>query len=99
MHKPLLADYLRQLNSRELRTTEFPYVEGDPKRVFNHRFVVVFIMGGVTYEEAALVASLNAANPNQKIILGGTCIHNSRSFLADLSRTEHVIDIEEEKRD
>lgn len=57
--------------------------------------VIIFIVGGTTYEEAKTVAQLNAqfaaghglagsigpAGPvsaNTRIILGGTCVHNSK---------------------
>jgi vacuolar protein sorting-associated protein 45 len=45
---------------------------------------VIFIVGGATYEEARMVAQLNAANKSQRIILGGTTMLNSASFIADL---------------
>ena len=46
-------------------------------------------MGGVTYEEAAKISELNAASDaaGMRILLGGTCVHNSKSFLAELART------------
>ena len=66
--------------------------------------VVVFIVGGCTYDEAAIVAGINAgtisiggaagsagsaaaaapATPPFRVILGGTAIHNSKTFLAEL---------------
>ena len=101
MHKPYLADIVTMLNGKALKPTEFPYVEGDPKRQYNHKFVILFMVGGATFEEAAMVAALNAANPaGQRIILGGTAIHNSQSFLADVSGGLHAtIDVGDEKTD
>ncbi|KAI0004570.1 Sec1-like protein [Russula compacta] len=49
--------------------------------------VIVFIIGGTTYEEARTVALLNQEPPTTggtvgaRILLGGTCVHNSASFL------------------
>jgi hypothetical protein len=43
----------------------------------HHKFVMVFIVGGATFEEAKLVHELNAANEGQRIVLGGTSILNS----------------------
>lgn len=64
----------------------------------NHKFVIIFIVGGATYGEAAAVAALNAANPNQRIVLGGTTIHNSDTFLEDVSSGFHAaVDIGDEK--
>lgn len=45
--------------------------------------VIVFIIGGTTYEEARTVALLNQEPPTTggaggaRILLGGTCVHNS----------------------
>lgn len=51
--------------------------------------VIVFIIGGATYEEALSIHSLNVAGYN--CILGGTTIHNSESFIREvLSATEGV---------
>lgn len=49
--------------------------------------VIVFIVGGVTYEESTKVAEINANNANgkRKVILGGNTIHNSNTFLTELS--------------
>ena len=52
------------------------------------RDVIVFTIGGVTYEESAAVHQLNrqssasgsAAQP-LNVILGGTHVHNARSFI------------------
>lgn len=44
--------------------------------------VVVFIVGGATYEEAFAVHQLNIAG--YRVILGGTTIHNSDSFINEV---------------
>ena len=46
--------------------------------------VIVFMIGGATYEEATKVAEFNVANPTMKVILGGSCVHNSTSFLGEI---------------
>jgi vacuolar protein sorting-associated protein 45 len=48
--------------------------------------IFVFVVGGATYEEARAVALLNAANKSQRIILGGTCMLSSASFLKDMEK-------------
>lgn len=47
--------------------------------------VIVFIVGGVTYEEATKVAEMNSNYPTRKVILGGNTIHNSNTFLTELA--------------
>ncbi|KAK2189512.1 hypothetical protein NP493_104g04040 [Ridgeia piscesae] len=47
--------------------------------------IIVFIIGGATYEEALLVYSLSANTPGVRIVLGGTAVHNMSSFLEEIS--------------
>lgn len=43
--------------------------------------IIVFVIGGVTYDEARLVAEINATTPGVRIVLGSTSIINSEMFL------------------
>ena len=52
--------------------------------------MVVFVVGGTTYEEAKVVAELNAAcekgegwSAGMRIVLGGTSVQSSTTFLRD----------------
>jgi len=48
--------------------------------------LIVFIVGGVTFEESKEVSmTYNVPGNSNKVILGGTSIVNSESFLADVS--------------
>jgi len=40
--------------------------------------IIVFMVGGATYEEAFAVYNLNKTLPGVKIVLGGTTIHNCK---------------------
>ena len=46
----------------------------------------MFVVGGATYEEARVVALLNAANKQQRVILGSTCMLNSKTFLEEFQK-------------
>lgn len=46
--------------------------------------IVIFMVGGVMLEEARLVAEINASTPAVRIVLGGTGVLNSASFLDEL---------------
>lgn len=83
-HKPLLYYTLDQLFKGKLKEPLFPFIDLS----FNQRprEVILFVVGGVTYEEAKVVAELNATMQGTRIILGGTNIHNSQSFLQELQR-------------
>lgn len=51
--------------------------------------VIVFIVGGATYEEALAVHAMNLSG--YKCILGGTTIHNSDTFIQEvLSATSGI---------
>lgn len=43
------------------------------------------MVGGVTYEEACKVAELNATQGSGNVVLGGSFVHNSTSFLEELN--------------
>ncbi|KAJ2157670.1 vacuolar protein sorting-associated protein 45 [Coemansia sp. RSA 552] len=51
--------------------------------------IIVFMVGGATLDEEMAVARLNAkfSSQNMRIVLGSTSIHNSHSFLTELSTT------------
>ena len=49
----------------------------------------MFVVGGATYEEAKMVAQINASSPGMRVVLGGTTVHNSASFLEEV---EDVVD-------
>lgn len=53
-------------------------------RVAHPKEVILFIVGGVTYSEAAAVAAYNVKRPDCRVVLGGTCIHNSERWPTQL---------------
>ncbi|BFF89300.1 vacuolar protein sorting-associated protein 45 [Drosophila madeirensis] len=82
-HTPLLKETLEDIfKGRELDPV-FPAINSElvPFRRPPQE-LVVFIIGGATYEEALAVHQLN--NSGYKIILGGTTIHNSQSFINEV---------------
>ena len=40
--------------------------------------VLVFVVGGATYEEALCVYNLNRSVPGVRIVLGGTTVHSTK---------------------
>ena len=53
----------------------------DCLKFFRPKEVFVFMIGGVTFQEAAIVGEFNNSNLKNKVILAGDFIHNSKSFL------------------
>jgi hypothetical protein len=91
-HKPLLFEIISDVLNSKLRADYYPYLVGQPSRD-PPKHLIVFFVGGTTYEEALVVSEFNAAGPDgksysnpskTKIVLGGTHVHNSSSFLNEL---------------
>lgn len=80
--EPPLKRILLDMIQGKLSEVIFPYLETNPKE--RPQNIIIFIVGGITYEEAAVVAELNAQYQDVSILLGGNVIHNSKSFLADV---------------
>ncbi|CED82751.1 vacuolar protein sorting-associated protein 45 [Phaffia rhodozyma] len=99
-HKPHLLQTVDLLLKGRLKETSYPYLEVEESgisasvaRTQRPQDIILFMVGGTTYEEARAVALLNqqlqasanatSGNPSSapRILLGGTCVHNSKSFL------------------
>ncbi|KAL5524559.1 VPS45 [Sanghuangporus sanghuang] len=101
-HNPHLSQTVESLLKGRLKDTLYPFVEnpGPNASLQRPQDVIIFVIGGATYEEARVVSLLNqdlssgsgppgsatASAAGTRILLGGTTVHNSRSFL-DMIRT------------
>jgi vacuolar protein sorting-associated protein 45 len=88
-HVPVLMDTIQAIVNRKLKTDTYPFVPGSasgPQPELNvPDEIIVFMVGGVTYEEATKVSEFNEANKGKiQVILGGSTVHNSTSFLEEL---------------
>ncbi|VDC00704.1 unnamed protein product [Peniophora sp. CBMAI 1063] len=84
-HTPHLSQTLEHLFKGRLREASYPFLEspGPNASLQRPQDVIIFIIGGTTYEEARHIALLNqegAATGGARLLLGGTCVHNSSSF-------------------
>ncbi|KZT09400.1 vacuolar protein sorting-associated protein 45 [Laetiporus sulphureus 93-53] len=89
-HQPHLAETLEDLFKGRLRDTSYPFLDGGGPNASLQRpqDVIIFMIGGTTYTEARAVALLNqesaqsgSSTAGVRLLLGGTCIHNSSSFV------------------
>ncbi|KAJ1020119.1 hypothetical protein NDA16_004399 [Ustilago loliicola] len=103
-HTPHLVQTVDNLMRGRLRDTSYPFVSssqsGAPSNLAERpQDVILFIIGGATYEEARSIALLNAqhqrgaqagaqqsavggmAGTGTRFLLGGTSVHNSRTYL------------------
>ncbi|XP_038238424.1 vacuolar protein sorting-associated protein 45 isoform X2 [Dermochelys coriacea] len=83
-HQPFLHEALDQLIKGKLKDGQYPYLGPSTLRD-RPQDIIVFIIGGATYEEALTVYNLNRTTPGVRIVLGGTTIHNTKSFLEEIS--------------
>lgn len=89
-HVPVLMDTIQSICRGKLRMESHPYLVGKPPGagIGNDPVpedIIVFMAGGVTYEEATKIEEFNRTNPFKvKVVLGGSTIHNSTSFLEEL---------------
>ena len=88
-HVPVLMDLIQSATKGRLKLETHPFVDGgsrgtQPETVVPEE-IIVFIAGGVTYEEATKISEFNETNPGGiRIVLGGSTVHNSTSFLDEL---------------
>ncbi|KAI9223286.1 Sec1-like protein [Blastocladiella britannica] len=99
-HAPKMHATLEALVRGKLKEAQFPFV--DPVAASASGFsgagpggnataraadVIVFVIGGCTYEEARFAAQLSAATPGVRIVVGGHTVLNSQSFMKQVHDT------------
>lgn len=94
-HSPRLESTLQDLIKGRLNMNIYPFVEGGGQTRDKPQDIIVFMVGGATYEEAKMVAQVNASSPGVRVVLGGTGVLNSSSFLEDV---EEAVDAWPEPR-
>lgn len=89
-HEPLVQHTIENIMKGKAKDSDYPYVGPSLGPKDKPQDVIVFIVGGTTYEEARAVAALNAAakkdGSNHRIILGGTAVLNSSDFVGSLRK-------------
>ena len=84
-HKPYASSIVDSTIKGKLLAADFPStVKGqDAPTATKPTNVIAFIIGGATFEEAADLSTTHNSE-RDCVILGGTSIHNSKSFIADI---------------
>ncbi|KAF2457109.1 vacuolar protein sorting-associated protein 45 [Lineolata rhizophorae] len=83
-HSPRLESTLQDLIRGRLREAAYPFLEGSGSTREKPQDIVVFMVGGTTYEEARMIAQVNASSPGIRVVLGGTAVLNSETFLEEV---------------
>ncbi|ERN16923.1 vacuolar protein sorting-associated protein 45 homolog isoform X2 [Amborella trichopoda] len=88
-HQPLLFQTMENITKGRLRDVDYPFV-GNHFQQGRPQEVVIFVVGGTTYEEARTVALQNASNSGTRFILGGSVVLNSARFLRELEEAQRI---------
>jgi len=90
-HSPVLMGTLEAAVKGKLRGETYPLILAQGGTSTNveamplPQEILIFMLGGVTYEEATKVNEFNETNIGKvRVILGGSTVHNSTSFLEEL---------------
>jgi vacuolar protein sorting-associated protein 45 len=83
-HTPMLEGTLQDLIKGKLKEQLYPFVEGGGTTKDKPQDIIIFMIGGTTYEEAKMVAQVNASSPGVRVVLAGTKVHNSSTFLEEV---------------
>ncbi|KAL7506650.1 hypothetical protein ACHAXN_003907 [Cyclotella atomus] len=91
-HSPVLMDTIEAAVKGKLRGDTHPMISGSGGRtttfvenLASPQEVLIFMVGGMTYEEATKVSEFNQTNAGRiRVVLGGSTVHNSTSFLEEL---------------
>jgi vacuolar protein sorting-associated protein 45 len=86
-HKSCMHNMIEQMVKGKLSEVEFPYSTQSPTNS-KTTDIIIFIIGGATYQEAKEVAEFIARSPDFNVILGGTIIHNSKSFIGEATEVK-----------
>ncbi|KAJ3385380.1 vacuolar protein sorting-associated protein 45 [Entophlyctis sp. JEL0112] len=84
-HQPNIVALLSGVLAGKIGDNVLPFVENGEggKSKDKPQDVIVFMIGGTTYAESREIAKLNANTPGVRILIGGTTVHNSSSFLRE----------------
>lgn len=78
-YHPLLSTILARLKKGQLSGESYPFIGAMKNETMKPSRVVVFYVGGATYSE--MRAAVEASSNGFEIVVGGTTIHNSDSFI------------------
>ena len=92
-HSPVLMETVDGAVKGKLRGDTHPLMlsggraSGNVEGMSLPQEILIFMVGGVTYEESTQVSKFNQANSGKvRVILGGSTVHNSTSFLEELKQ-------------
>jgi len=83
-HTPWLNYIVEDLVKGKLKEAQFPYFIQGAEPNYRPPEVIVFVLGGITYEESLAIHNINRAENRLCVVLGGTAMYNTSIFLEDI---------------
>lgn len=84
-HRPNLYKILEELfkKGHKVREADFAF-QGERYREEPPKRVIVFVVGGITYDEALIADQMNKSRSDLQVIVGGTSVHNFRTYMEEV---------------
>lgn len=89
-HVPSFIDIVDRLIKGRLPEDHYPFVN-PTIRCERPQEIIVFFINGSTYDEAYHLRRYSELLPGISFTLGGTCVHNTMSFLQYLNHLHKVL--------
>ncbi|KAJ1511926.1 hypothetical protein HMI54_013174 [Coelomomyces lativittatus] len=87
-YTPPLLEILELYSKGKLKESLYPFINDGSDSVRNLQGdIIVFFIGGTTYEEARFAHQFQSSSPGMQVFIGGHTIHNSQSFLKQIHDT------------
>lgn len=88
-HQPLLSSTVQSAAKGSLKTDDYPYVgPSPPPGAVKPTEIIIFIVGGLTYEESKIISQFNALGSGVRCVVGGSVVLSAKSFIRDLTRLQ-----------
>ncbi|ODQ77947.1 hypothetical protein BABINDRAFT_181344 [Babjeviella inositovora NRRL Y-12698] len=102
-HVPRVEAVVTQAIRGKLAVRDYPVGKHSVELVADRvQDVIVYVVGGITYEEARVLHNLQGTNKGVRIVAGGNIVHNSRTFMQRRHRVKGyrvtIVENPDEKR-
>jgi vacuolar protein sorting-associated protein 45 len=85
----LLSSTVQSAAKGSLKTDDYPYIgPSPPPGAMKPTEIIIFIVGGVTYEESKIISQFNALGSGVRCVVGGSVVLSAKSFIRDLTRLQ-----------
>lgn len=91
-HQPLLSSTIQSAAKGSLKNEDYPFVGPSPNGAAAAKptELIVFIIGGICYEETKVCEQFNALKTGVTVVLGGSTVLNARAFVDDLRKLQEA---------